>query len=357
MNIQLQLPFQGWRRAEESSKHGSGGAKAPRIGLALSSGGARGLAHAGVIQVLEEAGIPIAAIAGCSMGAYVGSLWASGLNGMQLEERAKEIKDRAALKALMDYIIPPSEGLIRGEKLRKHLERDLGDKTFADLHKPLIVIATDLDRLTPHVFDSGTVSHAVHASSAIPAVCAPVKLNGRRYTDGGASEPLPVSILKNRFHLDAVIAVNVMPSPDDFESKSERVFMTEDKPAFQLFSRMFRTFWQKVNLLAYGNVLDTFRRALMSAQLHLIAKEEAAADVVIHPHYAASTWHDFENFGQYLQAGRDAANAALPAIRALIQIKTYLNQETTSHEIAPSHTRLERHAARDMAQVADHAAA
>ena len=345
MNTQLQLPFRGWSRAEESSRHGSGGTKAPRIGLALSSGGARGLAHAGVIQVLEESGIPIAAIAGCSMGAYVGSLWAAGLNGRQLEERAREIKDRSTLKALMDFIIPPSEGLIRGEKLRRHLERDLGDKTFADLDKPLIIVATDLDRLVPHVFDSGSVSHAVHASAAIPAVCAPVRLNSRRYTDGGASEPLPVRLLKQRFQLDAVIAVNVMPAPEDFEAKGDRAFMADDKPAFHVFSRIFRSFWHKVNLLAYGNVLDTFRRALMAAQLHLIAKEEAAADVVIHPHFATSTWHDFENFGQYLQAGREAATAALPAIRALLQTTTNLNQETISHEIAPQHPQLERHAA------------
>jgi NTE family protein len=345
MNAQLQPPFRGWSRAEESSKHGSGGGKTPRIGLVLSSGGARGLAHAGVIKVLEEEGISIAAVAGCSMGAYVGALWAAGLNGAQLEERAREIKDRATLKALMDFIIPPSQGLIRGEKLRLHLERDLGGKTFADLDKPLIVIATDLDRLTPHVFDSGIVSHAVHASSAIPAVCAPVMLNGRRYTDGGASEPLPVSLLKKRFNLDYVIAVNVMPTPDDFEANCDRTFIPEDKPGFPVFSRMFRSFWQKVNLLAHGNVLDTFRRALMAAQLHLIAKEEAAADVVIHPRFTMSTWHDFENFGQYLQAGQDAASAALPAIRALLQTDNNLNQETISHEISPANTRLERHAA------------
>lgn len=344
MNTQLQLPFRGWSRAEEGSKHGSGGGKSPRIGLVLSSGGARGLAHVGVIQVLEEEGIPITAIAGCSMGSYVGSLWAAGLSGMQLEERAREIKDRPTLKALMDFNIPPSEGLIRGEKLRKHLERDLGEKTFADLDKPLLVIATDLDRLTPHVFDSGSVSHAVHASSAIPAVCAPVRLNGRRYTDGGVSEPLPVTLLKKRFNLDGIIAVNVMPAPEDFESKSGE-FMHDDKPAERAFSRIFRSFWQKVNLLASGNVLDTFRRALMAAQLHLIAKEEAVADVVIHPHFATSTWHDYEHFEQYLQAGRDAATAALPAIRAMLQNETNPNQETISHEISPSHTRLERHAA------------
>lgn len=345
MNTQLQLPFRGWSRAEESSKHGSGGGKTPRIGLVLSSGGARGLAHVGVIQVLEEEGIAITALAGCSMGAYVGSLWAAGLSGTQLEERAREIKDRPTLKALMDFIIPPSEGLIRGEKLRRHLERDLGEKTFADLQKPLLVIATDLDRLTPYVFDSGIVSHAVHASSAIPAVCAPVRLNGRRYTDGGVSEPLPVRLLKKRFNLDGIIAVNVMPAPDEFESNSDHTFMQADKPADRALSRIFRTFWQKVNLLAHGNVLDTFRRALMAAQLHLIKKEEAAADVVIHPHFATSTWHDYENFGQYVQAGRDAATVALPAIRALLQPQPNLNRETISHEIAPSHTRMELHAA------------
>ncbi|WP_395745912.1 patatin-like phospholipase family protein [Prosthecobacter sp.] len=345
MNTQLQLPFRGWSRAEESSKHGSGGERIPRVGLVLSSGGARGLAHVGVIQVLENADIPITAIAGCSMGAYVGSLWAAGLSGALLEERAREIKDRPTLKALMDFNIPPSEGLIRGEKLRRHLERDLGSKTFADLEKPLLVIATDLDRLTPHVFETGIVSHAVHASSAIPAVCAPVKLNGRRYTDGGVSEPLPVTLLKKRFNLDAIIAVNVMPKPEEFETCSDHTFIKGDKPADRAFTRPFRALWQKINLLANGNVLDTFRRALMAAQLHLINKEEEAADVVIHPRFVTSTWHDYENFEQYLQAGRDAASAALPAIRALLQGGANLNQETISHEIAPSHTRLERHAA------------
>ena len=279
------------------------------------------------------------------MGAYVGSLWAAGLSGAQLEERAREIKDRPTLKSLLDYNIPPSEGLIRGERLRKHLERDLGEKTFAELDIPLLVIATDLDRLTPYIFDAGIVSRAVHASSAIPAVCSPVKLNNRRYTDGGVSEPLPVTLLKKRFNLDAIIAVNVMPAPEDFEANSDRTFKAADKPALKFLSRPFHSLWQKVNLLANGNVLDTFRRALMAAQLHLIRKEEAAADVVIHPHFATSTWHDYEHFEQYLLAGRDAATAALPAIRALLKTETNPNQETISHELSPSHARLELHAA------------
>lgn len=347
MNPSLQLPGTGWSRAEECLKHGPGkrGANPPRVGLVLSSGGARGLAHAGVIQVLEEEDIPIAAVAGCSMGSYVGALWAAGLNGVALEERAREIKDRAALKALMDYVIPPSEGLIRGNLIRQHLERDLKGKTFADLERPLLVIATDLDSLTPHVFDTGPVSSAVHASAAIPAVCAPVHLDGRRYCDGGVSEPLPVTLLKRRMQLDHVIAVNVMPAPADVEAQTDQTFAAQQKTEYSIFSRPFRSIWGKMNLFAAGNVMDTFRRALMAAQLHLIAKEESVADVVIHPRFAVSTWHDYENFAQYLQAGRDAAKAALPAIRALLE-PNHPDREHTSHEIAPSSdTRLEQLAA------------
>jgi NTE family protein len=327
MNANLRPPFRGWSRAEESQKHGSGGENTPRLGLVLSSGGSRGIAHAGVIQVLEENDIPIAAVAGCSMGAYVGALWAAGLDGKALEERAREIKDRATFKKLLDFIVPPSEGLIRGEKIRQHLERDLGTKTFEKLERELIIVATDLDRLMPHVFDRGRVSTAVHASAAIPAICAPVHLNGRRFTDGGASEPLPVRLLRQHGRVDHVIAVNVMPTPDE-------VAATPDKATRNPFARLFR----KVNLLAEGNVLDTFRRALMAAQLRLIVKEEAAADVVIHPRFTASNWHDFENFGHYLQAGREAATAALPAIRELLS-------QPTPTPLARHETRLEHHTA------------
>ena len=334
MNALLQLPQRGWSRTENEAPKGCGSGNAPRIGLVLSSGGARGLAHAGVIQVLEEQGIPITGAAGCSMGAYVGALWASGLDGAQLEERGREIKDRPTFRSLLDFIIPPSAGLIRGEKIRQHLERDLGTRTFSELPRPLIVIATDLDRLTPHVFASGSVSHAVHASAAIPAICAPVHLEGHRYTDGGVSEPLPVTLLKKRMHLDYIIAVNVMPTTDDFASENDRTFSAGETANRSTVWRLFQPFWNKINLLAPGNVLDTFRRSLMAAQLRLIAKEEAAADVVIHPRFTDSSWHDFENFGYYLQAGRDAATAALPAIRALLEPATMERHET----------RLEQHA-------------
>lgn len=304
----------------------------PRIGLALSSGGARGLAHVGVIQVLEENEIPIAAIAGCSMGAYVGALWAAGLNSRRLEELAAEIKDRKTLIKLLDFQFPPTRGLIRGHRIRSHLERDLGGLTFAELRIPAIIVATDLDSLDAHVFSSGPVVNAVHASAAIPAICVPVELEGRRYTDGGASEPLPSSLLRQHFALDHVIAVNVMPSPEDFETCRDNTFgrckLAHRRPS--LITLLLRRLLRGVNLMEDGNVIDTFRRSLMAAQLRLIQKECAASDIVIQPRFERSSWHDFENFDLYIRAGRLAAEAALPAIQAL------LHPETTPPDREPS---------------------
>lgn len=315
----------------------------PKIGLVLSSGGARGLAHVGVLQVLEENHIPIAAIAGYSMGAYVGSLFAAGLDGKHLACLAGEIRDRKTLFRLLDFDFPPSRGLIRGERIRSHLERDLGDLAFADLKIPMVIVATDLDSLSAHVFHTGRVSTAVHASSAIPAVCVPVELNGRRYTDGGASEPLPVTLLRHHFSLDRVIAVNVMPDPHDFEARRDSTFgpqaSAKTNPMFRLLRRALRS----VNLLADGNVMDTFRRSLMSAQLRLIAKECAAADVVIQPRLAQSTWHDFENFDHYIAAGRTAALECLPAVRALLDPATPTHPN--HHEMAPRPPGVGQHAA------------
>jgi NTE family protein len=285
----------------------------PKIGLALSGGGARGLAHVGILQVLEAENIPVAAIAGTSMGAYVGSLYAAGLAGTRLEELAREIKNRRTLFNLMDPVFPPSAGLIRGDKIRKHLERSLGNVTFAELPIPLLVVATDLDSLSAHVFDSGPVAAAVHASSAIPGVCAPVHIDGHRFTDGGPAEPLPVTLLRERYPLDAVIAVNVLPTTADIVSGADPSFAVPLKAS--LLGRLLHPF----NLMAYGNVMDTFRRSLMCSMLRLVEKECRHADIVIHPAFSTSTWFDYENFERYITAGRRAAEAALPAIRQLLE--------------------------------------
>ncbi|MEY4482863.1 MAG: hypothetical protein RL693_315 [Verrucomicrobiota bacterium] len=123
----------------------------PRIGLALSCGSARGLAHIGVIQVLEEENIPITAIIGSSMGAYVGALWASGMTGKELEALAAEIKDRRALRQLLDANFPPLTGFIRGHKVRNRLKRVLGEMTIEQLKRPMFIVASNLDTVSGEI--------------------------------------------------------------------------------------------------------------------------------------------------------------------------------------------------------------
>lgn len=341
MNTTIPHPHgAGLMRATNGLAEGGNGFPAmlhpvPRIGLVLSGGGARGLAHVGVLQILEEQKIPICAVAGTSMGAYVGSLFAAGLDTAKLVELAREIRSRKALLKLMDPIFPPSAGLIRGDKIRRHLERTLGSCTFEELKLPFLVVATDLDTMQAHVFDRGSVAQAVHASAAIPGVCAPVVVGGRRYTDGGAADPLPISILRERFELDAVIAINVLPTNEDTLSCDDKT-LSQSKKRSSLFFRLIHP----INLLADGNVLDIFRRALMCAQVQLMEKEARSADILIHPFHCGGTWFDFENYERYIESGRVAAEAALPAIRNLFSNSTPMN-----HETPVQHSGVGRHAA------------
>ncbi|MGV3530967.1 MAG: patatin-like phospholipase family protein, partial [Chthoniobacteraceae bacterium] len=184
-----------------------------RVGLVLSSGGAKGLAHVGVIQVLEEHGIEIDAIVGCSMGAYVGALWALGLEGHQLEKIALEHEGRWGLYPLLDPVLPPRRGFIRTRRIAKRLRAHLGATQFSDLVRPFRVVATHLDTLGRVVFSSGDVVTAIEASIAIPGICVPVVIDGETYVDGGVTDPLPVDVLEE-MGIERIIAVNSIPSAD-----------------------------------------------------------------------------------------------------------------------------------------------
>ena len=306
----------------------------PKIGLALSCGGARGLAHVGVIQILEEARVPIAAIMGSSMGAYVGSLWAAGIDGRGLEKLAAEIKDRRTLLKLLDPVIPPSTGIVHGNKIRAHLERTLHNRRLDQLQPDTFVVATNLDTLTGEILPADThVAAAIHASSAIPGICAPVQLNGKRYIDGGSSQPLPVNLLRRTKQLDCIIGVNVMPTHTDVASCRLSSFPAPPQPSRHFVGRLWSAITRPLNLFAYGNVLDTFKRCLTSAELRLITEESAAADVCIHPYFCESKWYDFENFQRYIEAGRRAAEAALPQIESLLKRPL---PTSPGHEISPT---------------------
>lgn len=301
--------------------------RSPRIGLALSCGGSRGLAHVGVIQVLEENHIPIHVISGASMGAYVGSLWAAGYDGAALEKFAAEIASPRDLWRRLDLVIPPVKGLFKGDGIRSRLADALHGATFADLQKDLLVIAADLDTLERRVFHTGDVATAVHASFAIPGICVPVEINGRRYVDGGIVDPLPVGVLAG-VGCDIIIAISVVPT---FVQLQQGVESTAPSTPRSWTRRALHFLNKTVNVFAHGNVIDTLRRSLSAAEVRMAHTSARRATIVIRPEVGGNAWHDYHRYPNYIELGRRAALASLPA---LLEIISTTSTKGARHEIA-----------------------
>lgn len=287
----------------------------PRIGLALSSGGARGLSHVGVIQVLEENGITIDAVAGCSMGSYIGALWAHGETGAQMESLACELESRGKLLRLIDPALPPRRGFLYGNSIIRNLKRTIGEAHFADLARPLRVVATNLDTLECTVFSDGPVAMAVHASCAIPGVCVPVTIGDETFIDGGVTDPLPVDAL-HAMGMDKVIAVNTIPTTGYL--KCCREWEREIAAHAAKKSRAVGFINTQLNYFARGNVLDTMMRAVHGAQIRVAESASRRADVVLRPLACDARWHDFIHPQKYIALGRRVAEENLPAIKSLI---------------------------------------
>ncbi|RYD37300.1 MAG: hypothetical protein EOP87_03820 [Verrucomicrobiaceae bacterium] len=300
-----------------------------KLGLALSSGGARGLAHVGVLQVLEENGIEVHAIAGSSMGAYVGSLWAAGFSGAKLGELAAEMQDRRTLWRLADPIVPPVKGLFRGLKAKAHLERSLGDLRFEDLERELFVVTLDIDTKERVVISKGRISDAVHASCAMPGIIAPVLLDGRRCVDGGVVDPVPVGVLRKYSHVDRILAISVIPTFQDVEEGACRNEPDEPRPFFR---RMMSGMNQHVNLMAPGNAIDTFRQSIRAAQIRIAHDSVKGADLCLRPRHFYAPWHDYSNFTRFIEAGRQVATDNLDAIRALLK-EDHQTHEDENHNM------------------------
>jgi NTE family protein len=293
----------------------------PRLGLVLSSGGAKGLAHIGVIQVLEENSIPVDVVIGSSMGAYVAAVWAFGHDSVTMEKLAREMEGRWSWLRLLDPALLPHCGLLRGEKMRRRLKASIGDAQFSDLVRPLRVVATNLSTLDRVVFASGEVARAVQASSAIPGVCAPVRIGSDVFFDGGVVDPLPVDVARE-MGMDVVLAVNVVPTPAHMRSRSDFEFQ-------ELARRRER--WTKVGttvertLAAFGsrNVFDVMHRTMLGAQMRLAEHSGRAADLVLRPLSLDGRWHEFHRPGKYIALGRRTAEEHLAEIKTLIQRKNH----------------------------------
>jgi len=252
----------------------------PRIGLALGGGAARGFAHIGVIQVLEEAGIRPALVAGTSAGSLVAALYASGMSGMEMGQLAQTMDEGR----FTDWAFP-TRGLIRGEALALYVRELTGGRSIEQMKMPLGIVATDLDSGAPVLFQRGDAGVAVRASSAVPAVFQPVKIGTREYVDGGLVSPVPVRFAR-QMGAELVLAVDISSPPEG---------------------------------AATGDVmkmlLQTF--AIMGKSINHFELREA--DVVLRPSLAGVGSADFAARRRAIIAGREAALRALPELKARIE--------------------------------------
>jgi len=177
----------------------------PKIGLALGSGSARGLAHLGVIRAIEDAGIEVDFIAGSSMGALIGAIYASGkLNELEASFRGFDWKKSASF---FDVVLPKS-GLLDGAKVSELVRAHIHHETIEMLAKPFAAVATDIVSGEEVVIRSGDVIEAVRASISVPGIFTPVRSNGHILVDGGLTNPVPVSVAR-AMGADIVIAVDL----------------------------------------------------------------------------------------------------------------------------------------------------
>lgn len=257
--------------------------KPPRLGLALGGGAARGFAHIGVIQVLEENGIKVDLVAGTSAGSLVASLYASGKSGKEMQTLAETMDEGA----ITDWSFP-LRGLIRGEALARFIRDKTGGRAIEQMALPLGIVATDLSDGSSILFRSGDTGTAVRASSAVPAVFQPVRIGQREYVDGGLVSPVPVRFAKE-MGAQLVIAVDITSPPE------------KDPPgdAFRMLMQTFSIMGRSINMF-----------------------ELRDADVVIRPRLDGVGSADFTARRRAVQAGREAAQALLPLIRQRIADKT-----------------------------------
>jgi len=211
--------------------------KNKKIGLALGSGSARGLAHIGVIKVLEENNIPISMIAGTSMGSLIGALYASGLTGSEMEEIACNTNLKTTSRLFMPT--PSVQGLIDGNRISDFLVSLMGNRSFSSLKMPFAAVAADIERAEEVVITDGPLVKAIRASISIPGIFTPAMMKGKSLVDGGLMNPVPVDVAKH-LGADYIIAVDVTrPVKTDSIGLTEGLAEIPDKDSQTVSSKNF----------------------------------------------------------------------------------------------------------------------
>lgn len=257
----------------------------PVIGLVLGGGAARGFAHIGVIQALEEAGIRPDLVVGTSAGSVVAALYASGKSGNELQKVAESMEEASFSDWRLPFFKP---GVLKGEALARFISGQVGGRQIQDLPMALGVVATDLDSGRGILFQRGDVATAVRASSAIPALFQPVLIAGREYVDGGLVAPVPVQFAR-QMGAQVVIAIDISGTP-------------QGNAATDTFQILMQTF------SIMGNRISAF--------------ELREADVVVKPSLTGLSSASFASRARAISAGRQAMLPWIDKLRSAILAKS-----------------------------------
>jgi NTE family protein len=275
----------GWLRTAKDKLHSfafgeqSGPAERPRVGLALAGGFARGIAHIGVLRVLQEAGIPIDCVAGTSVGALIGAGYCAGAS-------LEEMQNIGSVTSFADFgrWTPSWLGLATNQRMEKYLARFASVKTFEELKTPLAVATTDINAGVSVYYSHGPLAPVIRASCAYPGLFVPMQYDGRTLVDGFLTAPVPV---EGTLLLGADLVIAVYLEAGNVEQP--------------------RTF------------TDVLSRAFNILQRHSDLAWRTQADIIIEPDVKPYVWDDFTKTPEMVAAGEAAALAALPEIRAALR--------------------------------------
>ncbi|MEO9476468.1 MAG: patatin-like phospholipase family protein [Cyclobacteriaceae bacterium] len=285
-----------------------------KVALVLSSGGARGMAHVGVIESLLANGYEISSIAGSSMGAVVGAFYAAG----KLDEFREWLLDldRMDVFNLIDFTFSV-QGFVKGEKVFKSLEKVMPDINIEDFRIPYCAISTDIADKTEAVFSKGGVYQAMKASVAIPTVIRPVKIDGKNYVDGGVTNPIPIDHVK-RTEGDILVVSNVNAIIPYVKVVADQKKEKKEEESYNRKIQQFVNRWSKLlpgsssepkTKLGFFDILNE-SIDLMQDKLTSLILEKHKPDIQINISRNSCTTFEFYKAKEIIEAGRQAFDKA-----------------------------------------------
>lgn len=282
------------------------------IALVLGSGGARGLAHIGVIEEFEKQGFEINSVAGTSMGALIGGLYA--MDKLQDYKEWSLTLDKVDVFNLIDFTFS-SQGLIKADRVINKMKTFIADKNIEDLKIPFSAVATDITNEKEVVFTTGSIYEAVRASIAIPTVFTPVKKDNVLLVDGGVLNPIPVNRVK-RIGNDILVAVNVYA---DIPHTKEKKQTKKQLEVQSFYDKNIKKFKQKLNdiipksnksKLGYFKLLNATTSAMIH-QISEMALDIYKPDILVNISKHACSTFDFFKAEQLIEIGRLAAKESI----------------------------------------------